>query len=128
MHLESGDRVQFYHRQVTLTLVSEKLHLLLDLEPQRPGKDEVATALRLLGRVLAAYPRAFQIVLADSLYAQAPFLNFLLAHGKHALVLLKDERRTLYRDAQCLFALTPPQNGRYRCRDCRWWDVTDLRS
>jgi len=54
VHLESGDRVQFYHRQVTLMLVSEKLHLLLDLEPQRPGEDEVATALRLLGRVLAA--------------------------------------------------------------------------
>ena len=128
VHLESGDRVQFYHRQVTLMLVGEKFHLLVDLEPQRPGEDEVTTALRLLERVLAAYPRAFQIVLADSLYAQAPFLNFLLAHRKHAIVVLKDERRDLYRDAQGLFVLTPPQNGRYRRRDCRWWDVTDLRS
>ena len=128
VHWESGDRVQYYHRQVTLMLVSEKLHLLLDLEPQRPGEDEVTTALRLLKRVLAAYPRAFQIVLADSLYAQAPFLNFLLAHGKHALVVLKDERRDLYGDAQSLFALTRPQNGRYHGRDGRWWDVTDLRS
>ncbi len=128
VHLESGDRVQFYHRQVTLLLVSEKIHLLLDLEPQRPGEDEVTTALRLLGRVLSTYPRAFQIVLADSLYAQAPFLNFLLAHGKHAVVVLKDERRDLYRDAQGLFALTPPQKGCYRSRDCQWWDVTDLRS
>ena len=128
VHGESGDRVQYYHRQVTLMLVSEKLHLLLDLEPQRPGEDEVTTALRLLKRVLAAYPRAFQIVLADSLYAQAPFLNFLLAHGKHALVVLKDERRDLYGDAQSLFALSRPQNGRYHDRDCRWWDVTDLRS
>ena len=128
VHWESGDRVQFYHRQVTLMLVSEKLHLLLDLEPQRPGEDEVTTALRLLKRVLATYPRAFQIVLADSLYAQAPFLNFLLAHGKHALVVLKDERRDLYGDAQSLFALTRPQNGRYHGRDCRWWDATDLRS
>jgi DDE family transposase len=128
VHGERGDRIQFYHRQVTLMLVSGKLHLLLDLEPQRPGEDEVATALRLLGRVLAAYPRAFQIVLADSLYAQAPFLNFLLTHRKHAVVVLKDERRDLYRDAQGLFALTPPQVGGYRSRDCRWWDVTDLRS
>jgi hypothetical protein len=128
VHLESGDRVQFYHRQVTLMLVSEKLHLLLDLEPQRPGEDEVATALRLLGRVLAAYPRAFQILLVDSLYAQAPFLNFLLAHRKHAVVVLKDERRDLYQDAQGLFSLTPPQRGRYRSRDCLWWDVTDLTS
>ena len=128
VHLESGDRVQFYHRQVTLMLVSEKLHLLLDLEPQRPGEDEVATALRLLGRVLAAYPRVFQILLADGLYAQAPFLNFLLARGKHAVVVLKDERRDLYQDAQGLFRLTPPQSGRYRSRECLWWDVHDLTS
>jgi len=128
VHRESGDRVQFYHRQVTLMLVSEKFHLRLDLEPQRPGEDEVTTALRLLERGLRTYPRAFQILLADSLYAQAPFLNFLLARGKHTVVVLKDQRRDLYRDAQGLFALTPPQRGSYRSRDCRWWDVTDLRS
>jgi hypothetical protein len=126
VHLESGDRVQFYHRQVTLMLVSGNLRLLLDLEPQRPGEDEVAAALRLLGRVLGAYPRAFQIVLADGLYAQAPFLNFLLAHRKHAVVVLKDERRDLYPDAHELFRLIAPQNGRYRSRDCLWWDVSDL--
>jgi hypothetical protein len=37
---------------------------------------------------------------------QLLFLNFLLAHGKHALVVLKGERHDLYRDAQSLFALT----------------------
>jgi hypothetical protein len=89
----------------------------------------VAAAMRLLRRVLRAYPRAFQIVLADSLYAQAPFLNFLLAHRKYAVVVvLKDERRDLYQDAQGLFRLTPPQSGQYRSRDCLWWDVTDLTS
>jgi len=128
VHLESGDRVQFYHRQVTLMLVSGSLRLLLDLEPQRPGEDEVATALRLLRRVLGAYPRAFQVVLADGLYAQAPFLNFLLAHGKHAVVVLKDERRDLYQDACGLFRLMTPQNGRYRSRHCLWWDVSGLTS
>jgi hypothetical protein len=128
VHLERGDRIQFYHRQVTLLLVSGKLRLLLDLEPQQAEEDEVATALRLLGRVLAAFPRAFQIVLADSLYAQARFLNFLLAHRKHALVVLKDERRDLYRDAQSVFSLTSPQSGEYRSRECLWWEVNDLTS
>ncbi len=128
VHQEQGDRIQFYHRQVTLLLASGKLRLLLDLEPQRRGEDEVATALRLLERALVAYPRAFQIVLADGLYAQAPFLNFLLAHRKHALVVLKDERRELYRDAQSLFLLTAPQRGQYRSRECVWGDVNDLTS
>ena len=35
------------------------------------------TALRLLTRVIPADPRAFTLVLADALYAQAPFFNFL---------------------------------------------------
>ena len=56
------------------------------------------TALRLLARVIPAYPRAFDLVLADALYAKAPFFNFLLARGKHALVVLKEERRNLYQD------------------------------
>jgi hypothetical protein len=71
------------------------LRLLLDQEPQRPGEDEVQTALRLLRRGLARYPRAFDLVLADALYAVAPFFNFLLTHRKHALVVLKQERHSI---------------------------------
>src|SRR6266705_2383515 len=93
---EGGDRIQFYHRQVTLLLLPgappgrEAFHLFLDHEPQWPGEDEVETALRLLARVIPAYPRAFDLVLADALYAKAPFFNFLLARGKHALLVLKE--------------------------------------
>jgi hypothetical protein len=102
--------------------------LLLDLEPQRPGEGEVATALRLLERVLAAYPRAFDVLLTDALYAVEPFVNFLLAHGKDALVVLKDERRDAYQDAASLWAQQPPQLGSYASRRCRWWDIPDLLS
>lgn len=129
---EHGERVQFYHRNVTLMLLPgplpdrTPLRLLLDEEPQRPGEDEVATSLRLLRRVLAAYPRAFDLVLADALYATAPFFNFLLDHGKHVMAVLKDERRNLYQDLQGLFPLVPPQTGHYRQRQCRWWDFADL--
>jgi hypothetical protein len=54
IHCERGDRIQFYHRQVTLLLLSgappghAAIRLLLDHEPQRSGEDEVETALRLL--------------------------------------------------------------------------------
>jgi len=34
--------------------------------------------------VIRSYPRAFDLVLADALYATAPFFNFLLARRKHA--------------------------------------------
>lgn len=134
IHSERGDRTQFYHRNVTLMLLCgtppgrPPLRLLLDLEPQQPGEAELATARRLLERVLDAYPRAFDLVLADALYAVAPFLNFLLSHGKQALVVLKDEGRNPYQDAAGLWPQEEPQKGQYRSRSCLWWDFTELLS
>ena len=82
--------------------------------------------MRLNIRSEPAVRRAFDLVLADALYAEAPFFNFLLAHGKHALVVLKDERRNLYQDATGLFDHVAPQPGSYRSRQCHWWDFPDL--
>src|SRR5713226_4386342 len=93
---EQGERIQYYHRQVTLMLLPgprpgrKPLRLLLDCEPIVPGEDEVACAMRLLTRALAAYPRAFDLILADALYATAPFFNFVIDHGKHVLSVLKE--------------------------------------
>ncbi len=132
IHTGNTDRTQFYHRQVTLMLLPgkrpgcETIRLLLDHEPQRAGEDEVATALRLLVRVIGSYPRAFDLILADALFATAPFFNFLLAHGKHILTVLKDDRRHLYQDAAALFAAVPPKPGSFRNRPCLWWDFPDL--
>ncbi|MEI8326981.1 MAG: transposase [Betaproteobacteria bacterium] len=134
VHFDSGDRTQYYHRQVTLLLVTgapasrEPLRILLDHEPQLPGEDEVATATRLLKRVIDRYPRAFDLVLADGLYARADFFNFLLDRNKHALAVLKDERRNLYQDVAGMFTLVLPVKGTYRSRDCLWWDFPDLLS
>ncbi len=121
-----GERIQYYHRHVTLLLLTDKLQLLLDMEPQRPAEDEVSAALRLMERVIRTYPRAFKVVLADALYAEAPFVNFLFSQRKHILIVLKDERRDLYQDSLALFGLEQPQAGQYRNRACLWWDVQDL--
>jgi hypothetical protein len=88
----------------------------------------VETALRLLARVIPTYPRAFEVVLADALYAQAPYFNFLLHRGKYALVVLKQEERDLYQDVAGLFNHVAPQPGRYRLRQCNWWDFPDLKT
>ena len=128
------ERTQYYHRQVTLLLLPgarpgcDPVRFLLDHEPQRAGEDEVATALRLLERVLGSYPRGFDLVLADALYSTAPLFNFLLARGKHVLTVLKDDRRNLYQDASALFAAFPPTEGNFRSRKCLWWDFPGLLS
>lgn len=134
IHTGNRDRTQFYHRQVTLMLLPgaragcEPIRLLLDHEPQRAEEGEVATALRLLERVIGSYPRAFDLVLADALYATAPFFNFVMARGKHALVVLKNEKRNLYQDVAGLFQRVAPREGSFRSRQCLWWDFPDLLS
>lgn len=75
-------------------LSGERFPYLLDLEPQKKGEDEVSCAMRLLSRVLKAYPRAFDMVVADGLYLEAPLVRLLLGHRKDVIVVLKLERKT----------------------------------
>ena len=51
------------------------LRLLLDEEPQRPGEDEVATALSLLTRVLELQIFSARLI-ATELYAEAGRILF----------------------------------------------------
>lgn len=95
-------RTQYYHRYVSGALIAEGFRLLLDAEPQLPGEDEIDCALRLLTRLLADYPRAFDVVLGDGRYTDPRIYNFLLEHGKDVLTVLKDERRDLVKDALAL--------------------------
>jgi len=123
---KKGERIQYYHRLVAVQLVGEKWSLMLDAEPVRKGEDEVAAAVRLLDRVLAAYPRAFDVVLGDSLYAQSPFFNYVLAKGKHAMAVLKDERRDLLKDVHGLCDQIDPVEVEWHGARCRCWDIEDL--
>ena len=116
-------RIQYYHRIVVFHLVGSGWSLPLDGEPMRPGEDEVAAALRLLDRVLRDYPRAFDVVGGDALYADSRFFNFVLGHGKDAFAVLKDDRRDLLSDAMALIGQTPPTPGTWRRRQCQWWDI-----
>ena len=108
IHTGQGDRIQYYHRHVTLQLVGREVSLMLDAEPLRPGEDEIAAALRLLERVLRRYPRAFDVVLGVALYADSRCFNLALDHGKDALAVLKDNRRDRLQDAQGLWDQAPP--------------------
>jgi hypothetical protein len=128
----AGDSVheQHYHRYVAASLVGRGFHHFLDVEEIGPGEDEVAAALRLLHRVHQDYPRAYDVVMADALYARADFFQAVLALGKDVLVVLKQEARDLYKDAMGLVALQAPvkftrRGGRTRVLA---WDLSGLTS
>lgn len=116
-----GERIQYYHRLVAVTLVTRDLHVLLDAEPMQCGEDEITAALRLLDRVVAAYPRAFDVVQGDALYADSRFFNWAIDRGKDALAVLKDDRRDLFNDARGLFeAMKPTSTREGRCQRACW--------
>jgi len=104
--LTIGDRevVEYYHRGVVCHLIGQPLAIPLDVELQRPGEGEVPAAKRLLERVFLDYSRYFDAVAGDSLYFEAPFINFCLEHHKHVVVVVKGDHRLLLQDAQGLFS------------------------
>lgn len=133
IHLTDVDRIQYYHRCVMAMWVCEDWTILLDMEMQEAGENEVACAVRCLERVIQDYGRSFEMVVADSLYAGAPFFKKCLEHGEDVLTVLKDERREALKDALGLMEkMTPEQweeNGKvYRCWDLEGfesWDAMD---
>ena len=122
----SGTRTQYYHRYVAGMLVGDGFELLLDEEPQRAGENEVAAAIRLLQRVHLRYPRAFDIVLADGLYAQVPFFRTVLALGKDVIAVLKREELDLTREVHSLCKIVPFQEHTVASTHRRCWDLGDL--
>lgn len=102
--------------------------MLLDIEQQRGGEDEVAAAERLLKRVIRDYPRAFDLILVDGLYVRANFFKLALNNGKDVIAVLKDNRRDLLQDAYGLFGIQEPIV--YQCgntvRQC--WDIEHFTS
>lgn len=124
-----SEKIQYYHRDVTAELVFRNFSMLLDAEPQLPGEDEVACAIRLFERVVVSYPRAFDVVAADALYAKSNFFNVVLEYNKDVIAVLKDDRRDLLKDAESLFAGKPPtsifdRNG----TNVECWDESDFQS
>jgi hypothetical protein len=124
----SGTLIQFYHRHVMAVLICKDFVLLLDLEMQRPGEDEVAAASRLFERLCRDYPRAFDLVVADGLYAGAPFFKMVSAHGKEAIAVLKDDRRDLLQDAIALFNQKEPVVFQKDRLTRRCWDIEGFTS
>ena len=123
LHKLTGDSIQYYHRYVLALLLHSEGVLPLDVEPQRPGEDEIAAAGRLLERVLTLYPRAFDLVMGDALYLDPRLTRLAQEHGKGFLAVLKDERRDLVVDARSLFAQVEPVVHRTGRTLSQWWDI-----
>lgn len=117
---------QYYHRVVAAQWIGVTPPGILDVEPVRPGEGEVVAARRLLARVLGEHRRLIDVISADALYAEAPFLKDVLDSGKHFVVVLKQEARDLYQDAQQLRAGLKPRVVKEGSKTSEIWDLPAL--
>lgn len=74
------------------------------------------------------YGRLLDVITADALYLEAPFVRQVLDAGKHVVVVMKQEARELYQDAAQLRALVAPQVIEDGPRTTRLWDLPELSS
>lgn len=121
-----GPKTQYYHRIVMLQMVDVSPALILDIEPILPGEGEVATALRILDRLLFRYPRFLDFVTADALYLQAPFFHAVEDKGLHVIVVFKQENRELYQDVEGLIPRTAPTLLQEANGVIHRWDLENL--
>ena len=84
----------------------------MDVEPVLPGENEIGAAKRLLERVLKKYPKAFDILTGDSLYANPDILKLLRSYNKHLLAVLKENHPDLLKDANAISALEKPVSSK----------------
>lgn len=131
-----GVKTQYYHRYAMGMLISaDGITIPMDIEMQRPGEDEVTCAIRLVERLCRLYPRAFDVVMADGLYARAPFFKKVVSLKKEVIAVLKDERRDLIKEARTRCAGMQPhcftrKNGvetqAWDLENCRDWTQLDM--
>jgi hypothetical protein len=120
---------EYYHRYVFAQINGPKINVLLDLEPIRPGEEECAAALRLLGRLRRVYgPRFFDAITVDAWYVQGPFLRAVEKLGWSWVVVLKREDMEIYQEARRLSHDQKPVAfaDKVRGRQVRLWEVRDL--
>ncbi|XID92687.1 transposase [Paenibacillaceae bacterium WGS1546] len=109
----------YFHRAVACMTIGSDPHLVVGFESLHPKTDrsekdegELTGAKRLLKRLHREYHHFADVVVGDAFYANAPFIETVLASGMDAVVRIKDKRMHIVKDAMGLF--------QKRAADAQW--------
>ena len=128
---QAEEATEYFHRQVYAQINGPELSTILDLEPIRPGEEEAAAALRMLGRMRRLYGvRFFDAITVDAWYTKGPFILAVEKLGWGVVSVLKQERYDIYREVTALGPQQSPirweQDGRQiEMREVKALDFTD---
>ncbi len=101
VHGETIECTQYYHRVVVVSVVSSSFAVPLGLRFQKPGEGEVACGLALVEELVQRLGRRFfDLLVADALYLETPFVTALEALGLEWVINLKDNQPRLLAEAE----------------------------
>ena len=100
---------EYFHRSVVCMTVGKAPHVILGQEMLKPrdgaekDEGELTGGKRLIKRLRQRHGHFADVIVADALYLNAPFINTVKENGLDAVIRLKDEKRLIFQDAEGLF-------------------------
>ena len=121
---------EYFHKAVVCMTVGCDPHIALGVEmlgPKNDGSDkdegEMTGVKRLLTNLHQKHYHFADVIVADALYMNAPFLNLVTGIGMDAVVRAKDERLNIVQDALGLFKGREPDHEFHDTKKQVWaWD------
>ena len=106
---KGGKTTEYFHRSVVCASIGSSPHILFGQEMLKPrdgaekDEGELTGGKRLLERLYQRHGHFADVIVADALYLNAPFINTVLDCKMEAVIRLKDEKRLIFQDAEGLF-------------------------
>ena len=126
---------EYYEKAVTVSYVGDGPALVIGMRRQEKGEGELPAAIALLKDLYWRNTRFCDVIVADALYAAAPFVNEATSQGKWAVIRAKRDNYQVIQDADGLFAERKPDFEEEGIRefkgstyDVRVWDEEDFTS
>lgn len=112
--------------------VEKSPHVIFGQEMLKPRdgseKDEggLTGAKRLIRRLKKRHGHFADVIVADALYLNAPFINALKECGLETVIRLKDERMLLFQDAESMFQRDEGRKRSFRKgkKSIEFWDLS----
>ena len=102
---ELREEMQYYHRICAVTVVSSAFPIPLGIRFQKNGEDEVACSLDLLRELQEELGRRFlDLLVADALYLQRPFVKEIEGLGLDWVINLKENQQELLGESERLIS------------------------
>jgi len=131
---KQAGKTQYFHRSVVCASVGKAPHIIYGQEMLRPrdgaGKDEgeLTGGKRLIQRLRKEFGHFADVIVADALYLNAPFINTVLGCGMDVVIRLKDEKRLIYQDAEGMFSKGMGRRESFQKEhtEIEVWDLSDF--